>query len=253
MTFTPLNHTRSESSNHNTMKAARRQTVVSTQHRLLRNHTFNNDSNIVEVEQRPLARLQALSRQLDRTCSLPITLTYSSIMPASLLRLGRSTTMNSKQRPTMHSTSIIVAGFAGIGKSWLKNESLLSQKWTVTDQDSADVVCKEGNWETNYVADAISKAQRPYQIILISTHDKVREQLVAQQARFVLVYPDESLLQEYIDRWTARGSDPRFIKHMKENWPEYVRGCEEQTNCWRKIKLQSKQFLVTVSGQILPS
>jgi len=70
----------------------------------------------------------------------------------------------------------------------------------------------------------------------------VRQALVDNKLLFILVYPDRSLKQEYIERFKKRKSPFKFINFLEKNWDIFIDQMEKQSNC-EKIVLNSGQYL----------
>lgn len=131
----------------------------------------------------------------------------------------------------------IISGFPGIGKSWLKTNSNLR----VSDSDSSQW-SKDG-FPANYLAhiQALYLAGNT-DIILVSSHDAVRQGLVDLGLTYILVYPSIDCKQEYLKRYADRGSPQAFIDMMDKNWESFIEGCANQEAC-HKIELQAGEFL----------
>jgi hypothetical protein len=110
----------------------------------------------------------------------------------------------------------ILCGFPGIGKSYLAKQS------KALDTDSS-TFAKGSDWPQNYVETLLERAQaNEYDLVLASTHKEVREGLVRAGSRFILVYPDVSLKEEYLQRFLKRGSPKPFIQLMEARWEEFL-------------------------------
>jgi hypothetical protein len=133
-------------------------------------------------------------------------------------------------------STILISAFPGVGKSYLfKN----LKDYKILDSDSSKF--DKDLFPVNYI-DHIKQNIGVVDIIMISTHDVVRQQLEENGLFFVLVYPDISLKDEYIGRYNERGNDDNFIKILGENWDNWINDIEKQKGCL-KIKLQSGEFL----------
>ncbi len=133
-------------------------------------------------------------------------------------------------------STILISAFPGVGKSYLfKN----LKDYKILDSDSSTF--DKDLFPGNYI-DHIKQNIGVVDIIMISTHDVVRQQLEENGLFFVLVYPDISLKDEYIGRYNERGNDDNFIKILGENWENWITDIEKQKGCL-KIKLQSGEFL----------
>ena len=133
-------------------------------------------------------------------------------------------------------STILISAFPGVGKSYLfKN----LKDYKILDSDSSTF--DKDLFPGNYI-DHIKQNIGVVDIIMISTHDVVRQQLEENGLFFVLVYPDISLKDEYIGRYNERGNDDNFIKILGENWDNWIKDIEKHKGCLN-IKLQSGEFL----------
>lgn len=82
-------------------------------------------------------------------------------------------------------------------------------------------------------------------IILISSHDVVRDALVKEGLEFTLVYPNIDLKDEFIERYKQRGSNEGFIKLVSDNWTDWIAQLQNQNGC-KKIELSTGQYLSDV-------
>ena len=132
----------------------------------------------------------------------------------------------------------IYVGFPAVGKSHFYKYSKLK----VLDSDSSkfDKDYFPENY-IKYIKNNIGKVD----IILISSHDIVRDALVEEGIEFNLVYPNITLKNEYIQRFKDRGSNETFIKLINENWNDWITQLQNQNGC-KKIELIKGQYLSDV-------
>lgn len=154
---------------------------------------------------------------------------------------------------------MIVSAFAGVGKTtlaqeykddvidlessnfkWLNNENTESSKGTNRVQNP--------RYPINYL-EAIKSANSKYKIVLVSQHEILRKCLDAVKLDYVLVYPDKSLKDEYIERYRARGNNDGFINLISNKWDSWIHNLDNINN-HNKIVLQSGQFLSDVIEQL---
>ena len=123
----------------------------------------------------------------------------------------------------------IVAGFAGIGKStagkkypnlFIDMES--SDYHWITDEGGNKYLNPE--WPINYV-NAILKATETIKIgepfyVLTSTHSEVLEEFKKRQIYYMVVIPKTKSVA--LKRYKERGSSPKFIKSMENNFDKYI-------------------------------
>ena len=87
--------------------------------------------------------------------------------------------------------------------------------------DSDSSTFDKTKFPQNYIAhikENIGKAD----IILVSSHDVVRDALVLNNIEFTMVYPDISIKDEYIDRYIKRGNNEGFVELLKQNWETWI-------------------------------
>lgn len=117
--------------------------------------------------------------------------------------------------------ALVIAGFPGVGKSSLYN----SKKYVVSDSDSSHF--PKDDFPNNYIKhikSLIDKNEHDY--ILVSSHKEVIEALIESGIVFVLVYPDKSLKEHYLERYRERGSDDNFINLLNDKWSEWIDDCQ---------------------------
>jgi len=148
-------------------------------------------------------------------------------------------TENRNQKDTSNELyTLLCAGFPGVGKSHFYNHSKLK----VLDSDSSKF--DKAFFPQNYI-DHIKANLGKVDIILISSHDVVRDALVKEGLDFTLVYPNIDLKDEYIERYKQRGSNEGFIKLVSDNWTEWITQLQNQNGC-KKIELSAGQYLSDV-------
>lgn len=148
---------------------------------------------------------------------------------------------------------MIVSAFAGVGKT------TLARKYNkdVIDLESGDFKWIEsGNTEAtkgdntrtqnpkfpiNYL-EAIKKANSEYKVVLISQHEVIRKCLDAVKLDYIIVYPDISMKQEFIERYQKRGNNTGFINLIVHNWEKWISDLN-MINGHEKIILQKGQYL----------
>ena len=152
--------------------------------------------------------------------------------------------------------AIVVAGFPGVGKTYLipadKPSSL--QSLIFQDLDSTPFSHKDGQpnpaFPENYITHIKTLLQTPDLIIMVGVHDVVRDQIVANGIRFTLVYPEQQLKDEYMERYTKRGSHPGLIKKLDQMWDAFTSSCAGQKDC-RHVVLKSGEYLEDVMEGIV--
>ena len=115
--------------------------------------------------------------------------------------------------------SIVIAGFPGIGKSYFK-ENHLDLK--VLDSDSSSF-SKKSDFPLNYIR-TIKSHLRSTDVILVSTHEVVREALTRFGIEHIIVAPEASASERerYVQRYRERGSSEQFISLIEDNWFDWL-------------------------------
>ncbi len=142
----------------------------------------------------------------------------------------------------------LCAAFPGTGKTYFyeNNENIL-------DSDSSKFDKSEfpDNY-IKYIKDEYIKGKlflNETRVICISSHKEVRDALVENDLWFTLIYPDRSLKDEYIERYTKRGNNEKFVELITTNWDDWITELENQTRCTH-IVLQSGQFISDIKDRL---
>ena len=134
----------------------------------------------------------------------------------------------------------VYSAFPGVGKTTYFNTTSKN----VLDSDSSKFDKKK--FPENYIEHIVRNIQDPnVDKILVSSHKDVRDALVARGINFVLVYPDVSLKDEYIQRYKSRGNNDAFVELLNNNWDSWMREMDNQKGCY-KVKLNAGQYLTDV-------
>lgn len=137
----------------------------------------------------------------------------------------------------------VISGFPGVGKSTLFNNGL-----NCTDSDSSKF--DKEDFPRNYVAHIKALiAHNEHDYIFVSSHESVRNALVKEDIEFTLVYPNITLMDEYLERYKKRGSPKAFVDLMKSNWTHFIVSCATQAGCER-IVLKQGEYLADVISKI---
>lgn len=144
----------------------------------------------------------------------------------------------------------VIAAFPGTGKTYYfqnHNNCLDSDSsdysW-IKDSDGKNTKDRNPDFPINYIQhikDNIGKVE----FIFVSSHDVVRDALVASGIEFTFIYPNIDLKDEYIERFKHRGSPDGFINLLDKNWNNWIESCGVQLNC-KHIELESSQFISDV-------
>ena len=120
----------------------------------------------------------------------------------------------------MNPLGIVVSAFPGVGKTTLVTQN--NSKYTICDSDSSSY--SKNKFPSNYVKD-IKEKKKLFDIILVSTHENVREEMEKQKVYYQIVHPSIECKEEYIQRYKNRGSSDAFIKLLSDNWEKWIESC----------------------------
>lgn len=134
----------------------------------------------------------------------------------------------------------VFSGFPGIGKSSVFRDA---KGYRVADSDSSTFP-KGDAFPANYMAH-IQETRPNVDILLVSSHDVVRDTMEEYGIPFFLVYPTMEQKQDYLQRYRDRGSPDAFIELMTANWEKFITGCQNQDGCIHVV-LHKDQFLSDV-------
>lgn len=149
--------------------------------------------------------------------------------------------------PVQNKAPIVICGFPGVGKTYA------SVKWGWQDSDSSQFSwthsaegvkmipkrVRHPDWPQNY----IHYIKRQTGVVMCSTHAEVRDALVEANIPFYLVFPQLSLMHEYVERYRRRGSPESFITLLKEQWEDWVYDMENESRHDGRICLGSGEFI----------
>lgn len=132
---------------------------------------------------------------------------------------------------------MIISGFPGIGKTTLAkkyvnvidmessdyNYILTDEERKVPREELKGVKKSKQNprWPTNYVEEII-KYMNKYDIILISQHPSVKQELENRKIEFLLAIPELNCKEEYLKRYKSRKNKERWINEVIENFDSWI-------------------------------
>lgn len=140
---------------------------------------------------------------------------------------------------------MVISAFPGTGKSYLYNK----YPEVFGDSDSSQFSwlspgVRNPNFVKDYV-DHIEEARKTKMCLFVSSHEEVRTEMDRREIPFLLVYPDRSLKEEYIERFKQRGSPEQFITLLTNKWDEMIDSCE--VNRGNSVVLsEPNQFLADI-------
>ena len=147
---------------------------------------------------------------------------------------------------------MIVSAFAGVGKTTLAkkyNKDVIdlesgNYKWLENDGTEASKGERKSpnpNYPINYL-EAIKKANSQNKVVLISQHEIIRKCLDTVKLDYIIVYPDKSMKEEFIQRYKNRGNSENFIQLISKEWDNWITALDAIDN-HKKIVLQKGQYL----------
>ncbi len=138
---------------------------------------------------------------------------------------------------------VIISGFAGIGKTGLKEHVPHFDGKKIYDLSSS-YFRKNPGWEKVYCDLAINLA-REYDYVFISTHNMVINELLSRGTKFYIVYPKQYCKDEYIQRYIKRGNSKEYIEKFIKNWDFFIKLLDDVPSD-NKITLRTGQYLSDV-------
>ena len=138
---------------------------------------------------------------------------------------------------------VVVSGFAGIGKSGLK-ENVPYYKSLKTYDLSSSYFRKNLGWERIY-CDIVESMRNEYDFVFISTHDVVIEEMKKRNIDFYIVYPRKHCRDEYRERFIKRGNTREYVDKFMRSWDDFVDKLDNIDH-EKKINLRSGQYLSDV-------
>lgn len=138
--------------------------------------------------------------------------------------------------------NIVVSAFPACGKSTLYKNGF--EGYSVFDSDSS--YWDKSQFPNNYITH-IKALMRGTgnKIILVSSHDVVREALYNEGIEYLLVYPSLEMKDEYIQRYIDRGNTTNFVELLNNNWETFINSCINDKNCNHMV-MKSGEYLTDV-------
>ena len=133
----------------------------------------------------------------------------------------------------MNTYGIVIAGFAGIGKTTLakKYKNVIDvesspYKWDYSNIDTSNLESLKGttnrtrniNFPNNYIL-AIKNAQKQYDIVLVWIHpEEILPEYDKNDIDYILAFPSKEALSEYRERFITRGNNQEYIEKVLGNY-----------------------------------
>ncbi len=132
---------------------------------------------------------------------------------------------------------MIISGFPGIGKTTLANKysnviDMESSDYSYILTDKERKMSREElkgtkknkenpRWPKNYIQEIIKNINK-YDVILISHHPSVKQELEDRNIDFFLAIPELNCKEEYLERYKLRGNKDRWINEVIENYDLWI-------------------------------
>ncbi len=129
----------------------------------------------------------------------------------------------------------VYSAFPGVGKSYLT-----SKYGTFQDVDSSTFDKDPAVWPNNYV-EYIKAQVQAGRLVLVSSHEPVRQSLQASGIPFILFYPSRDCKAEYLERYRQRKSPQQFIDLVDALWDVWIGECEQWSG--PKVEMSPRSFL----------
>lgn len=134
--------------------------------------------------------------------------------------------------------TILCAAFCGTGKTYICNKNNIKaieiEYWKY----------KDNGLQKEYIKD-IEKQIGKMDYIFLSTDPESLRLLQEHGFNITLVYPDNDLRNEYLDRYINRDSPYDFIGTFMKHWNLWINELKEQNYC-KHIVLKSGEYLQDV-------
>jgi hypothetical protein len=132
--------------------------------------------------------------------------------------------------------TFVISAFPACGKSYCF-ENVSKKDIKILDSDSSEfswIKDIEGNntkernpnFPNNYIKH-IKENIGKVDIIFVSSHEVVRNALLGNNIRTILIYPYKHCKDEWIERFRNRGNNEGFIKFISDNWDKFINDMNE--------------------------
>lgn len=140
--------------------------------------------------------------------------------------------------------TLIISGFPGVGKS-----TAFSTAANLVIKDSDSSQFDKADFPQNYIAHIKQCIDDKVDIVFVSSHKEVRDVLTENNIWYVLLYPDISLKNEYLERYKQRGSSQKFIDLVESNWENWISDCNTYGK-YLPITLESGEYATDYLSKI---
>ncbi len=134
----------------------------------------------------------------------------------------------------------IYSAFCGVGKSYLCDN--FPEKY----KELECWMYRDGDFPNNYIQDVLSMIGKT-EYLFISTNPVILRSLneLGFGLDIKLIYPDNKLRNEYLDRYLNRDSSINFIGNVMKNWNTWIDELKDQKYC-DHIVLKEGEYLQDV-------
>lgn len=137
----------------------------------------------------------------------------------------------------------VICGFPGVGKSYLT--TCHAGDLEIHDSDSSSYKGR--------VSEYVDHIESLSGIVLVSTHQEVRDELARREIPYELCFPDLRLKDEYLRRFRHRGNDDAFVELLDKNWDDWILGLFSDRRCVEKhILKRATEYLWHVIEKQVP-
>lgn len=146
--------------------------------------------------------------------------------------------MNNILQTTTDVNTVLCAAFCGTGKTFICNQ---------TDINAIEIEYwkyKNKGLQKEYIRD-VKKQIGNVNYIFISTEPDGLKLLQKNGFDITLIYPENDLRNEYLDRYIDRDSPHDFIGPFMKYWDIWINELKEQNYC-KHIILKSGEYLLDV-------
>lgn len=120
----------------------------------------------------------------------------------------------------------------------------------VFDSDSS--IFPKDNFPANYISHIQGLLRDfPKCVIMVSSHDNVREALREAGIAYTLVYPQRELKGDFLERYEGRGSPEAFVSMMDAKWNDFIDSCEADTTPSKHVLSEGENLVDKISEQLL--
>jgi hypothetical protein len=154
----------------------------------------------------------------------------------------------------MSKKAMVICGFPGVGKTSVANnrENILDAEssvfsWIWNPENLEKGRERNPEFPNNYIR-YIKENMDRYDVILVASHQKVRDAMKMAGIQYLIVAPMDHLKNEYLIRYLRRGSDIDFIELLNDKWYDFMR--DIMNDDAPTIRLKPGENLSDILGEI---